>query len=129
MPADSLPDPLRRFILGCIPSVPYLEAMLLLRSDPATPWDARGAAQRLYLRPPVARDLLALLAEAGIAAPVPGQEGFYRFQPETPELQAMLAQLAAAYSTDLLDVTALIHSRIEKRAQQFADAFRWRKEP
>ncbi len=108
--------------------MPYLEAVLLLRTDPAAGWDASGAAGRLYLRPAVARDLLVQLAGAGIAAAVPGRDGFFRYAPE-PALAAMLDQVVAAYSTDLVRVTELIHSRIDKRAQQFADAFRWRKEP
>ena len=128
MPVDSLPGPVRHFILSSVPTVPYLEAVLLLRSDPAQAWDAPGAAARLYLRPAVVRELLAQLASAGIAVPVPGQEGSYRYAP-APDLAAMLEQVAAAYSSDLLRVTELIHSRIDKRAQQFADAFRWRKEP
>jgi hypothetical protein len=125
---DSLPDPLRRFILASIPSVPYLEAVLLLRSDPGAVWDAKRIAQRLYLRPAVARELLAQLAAAGMAAPAPDEDSGFRFQPESPELAAMLEQVAHAYAVDLVGVTGLIHSRIDKRAQQFADAFRWRKE-
>ena len=38
MPRDSLPEELRRFVLTSIPSVPYVEAMLIYR-------DARGAAR------------------------------------------------------------------------------------
>ncbi|MDB5943830.1 MAG: hypothetical protein JWQ13_3396 [Ramlibacter sp.] len=128
MSVDSLPDSVRRFILSSIPSVPYLEAVLLLRNEPATQWDAKRAAARLYLRPAVARELLLQLEAARIAAAAPQHEGCFWYRPE-PGLAAMLDEVAAAYSTDLLRVTALIHSRIDKRAQQFADAFRWRKEP
>jgi len=40
----------------------------------------------------------------------------------------LLDALAAAYTHNLVGVTDLIHSRVDKRAQQFADAFRFRKE-
>lgn len=129
MTGPILPEAVRRFILTSIPSVPYLEAVLLLRSEPAEPWDAQRAARRLYIRQAVAHELLTQVAAAGIAAPVPQQEGSFIFQPATPELASMLDQLALAYSANLVGVTDLIHSRIDKRAQQFADAFRWRKEP
>lgn len=129
MPVDSIPDSVRRFVLSSIPSVPYLEAILLLRGDPATLWDAKLTAQRLYLRPQPARELLELLSDAGIAAPDPRDDRCFRYQPVSPELRAMLDQVADAYGADLVGITALIHSRIDKRAQQFADAFRWRKEP
>jgi hypothetical protein len=36
--------------------------------------------------------------------------------------------VAHAYAQDLVTVTELIHSRIDRRAQRFADAFRFRKE-
>lgn len=103
--------------------------MLLLRGDPACSWDAKETAQRLYLRPHMTRELLNQLANAGIAIPEPRSEGRFRYQPVSSELRTMLDQLAAAYSSDLVGITELIHSRIDKRAQQFADAFRWRKEP
>lgn len=129
MPTVSIPDSVRRFVLGNIPSVPYLEAILLLRGDPARHWDAQRTAERLYLRPQVARELLNQLAAAGVAAPEGGTPGCFRYQPTSPELATMLDQVAAAYTGNLVGVTELIHSRIDKRAQQFADAFRWRKEP
>lgn len=102
--------------------------MLLLRGDPACSWDAKDTAQRLYLRPQVASELLHQLANAGIATADQRSEGSFRFQPVSPELRTLLDQLAAAYSSDLVGITELIHSRIDKRAQHFADAFRWRKE-
>jgi hypothetical protein len=40
----------------------------------------------------------------------------------------MLEQVAQRYAADLVGVTDLIHSKIDKKAQQFADAFRWRKD-
>ena len=44
------------------------------------------------------------------------------------ELRERLDALAHWYTVDLVTITQLIHSRIDRRAQQFADAFRIRKE-
>src|SRR3569832_623955 len=41
-----IPDDVRRFILASVPSVPYLEAMLLLRAEPELPWDKEALARR-----------------------------------------------------------------------------------
>lgn len=101
----------------------------MLRADPASHWDAQLTAERLYLRPQVARELLNQLAAAGVATPEAQAPGSFRYQPVSPELATTLDDVAAAYSSNLVGVTELIHSRIDKRAQQFADAFRWRKEP
>lgn len=133
MKRAELPDDVRRFILTSIPSVPYLEAILLLRTEPDAAWEVRRVAGRLYIGEKQAADLLAALTEAGIAdRPDQGDKAqaevaLFRFAPATTELREVLDALAQAYSSNLVGVTDLIHSRLDKRAQQFADAFRWRK--
>jgi hypothetical protein len=37
-------------------------------------------------------------------------------------------RLADLYATHLVEVTLLIHSSLDRKAQQFADAFKWRKD-
>ena len=49
MGESQIPEDLRRFILNSIPSVPHLEALLLLRHDPQNTWNAPVIAQRLYI--------------------------------------------------------------------------------
>lgn len=128
MTKPDIPDEVRRFILTSVPSVPYLEAVLLLRAEPLAGWDAPRLARRLYLGEARAAELLTQLATAGIAQAAPHAPGNFRFDPATPELRAMLDALARVYAANLVGVTDLIHSRIDKRAQQFADGFRWRKD-
>lgn len=128
---SDLPPDIRRFILTSVPSVPYLEALLLLRGQPQQVWDAPAVARRLYLVDRQAHELLQLLVGSGVAAEVPAAGAAaagYRWQPASAELGTMLDRLAGAYAANLVPVTDLIHSRIDKRAQQFADAFRWRKD-
>lgn len=120
----SIPDEVRRFILTSVPSVPYLEAMLLLKGEPGVPWDAAALARRLYLQPGRAADLLQQLADATFVAARP--DGWH-WQP-SPDAAERIDQLAHVYSENLLGVTELIHSRDDRRAQQFADAFRLRRE-
>jgi hypothetical protein len=124
-------DDIRRFILTSIPSVPYLEAMLLLRSDTKLPWDSARLALRLYLSDKAAAALLAELHEAGILQaeePAGQSPALYRFAPSSEQLQQMIDRVADAYSRHLVEVTHLIHSKTGKKAQQFADAFKWRKD-
>jgi hypothetical protein len=128
MTYKELPDHVRRFILTSVPSVPYLEAILLLRGEPRAPWNAAAVARRLYLAEPIAGQLLQALASAGIAQPHPEAPDAFIYSPATPELSAMLEEVAKVYAANLVKVTDLIHSRVDRRAQQFADAFRWRKD-
>ena len=126
MTRPELPADVRRFILTSIPSVPYLEAVLLLRAEPGTAWGVAELARRLYVPERTASELLELLTASGVAAAV-GETKTARYAP-VPELRELLDQLAHAYSSDLVAITDLIHSRIDRRAQRFADAFRFRKE-
>ena len=126
MSESQVPDDIRRFILTSIPSVPYLEALLLLRADGRHPWDSFKLASRLYTSEGQAMELLQALHQAGVVNR--GDEGSYAYAPATPELRTLIDGLAVTYSHDLVRVTDLIHSRLDKRAQQFADAFRWKKE-
>jgi len=125
MTRPELSSEMRRFVLTSIPSVPYLEAVLLLRAEPHRDWDAAAAARRLYLPETHTAELLQGLQDAGVAVRGPGG---LRYAPATEELAAAIDQLAAHYATDLVGVTDLIHSRVDKKARQFADAFRWRKD-
>jgi hypothetical protein len=120
-----VPDHVRRFILTSIPSVPYIEAMLLLRAD-SRRWDSFNVASRLYISEGQALELLQAMQQAGIAARQ--EDGSFAYAPATPELRHLIDALALTYSQDLVRVTDLIHSRIDKRAQQFSDGFRWKKE-
>ena len=126
MSVPELPADLRRFILTSIPSVPYLEAVLLLRAEPEREWDASQLARRLYVPERTGAELLEQLRSSGVGAPTGAGPGL-RYAPPA-ELAALLDRLAHAYATNLVTVTDLIHSRIDRRAQQFADAFRFRKE-
>lgn len=126
MSLPDLPADVRRFILTSIPSVPYLEAVLLLRAEPQKTWDASQLARRLYVPERNGAELLGQLRSSGIAEGA-DDNGTVRYAP-TAELADLLDRVAQAYATDLVAVTDLIHSRIDRRAQQFADAFRFRKE-
>ncbi len=126
MKKTEVPADIRRYILTSVPSVPFLEAVLLLRAEPGQDWDAALLARRLYVGDRTAADLLALLQAGGIAQRT-GVGTAMRYLPRG-ELNDLLDRLAHAYTADLVAITEIIHSRIDKRAQQFADAFRFRKE-
>lgn len=126
MSAPELPADLRRFLLTSVPSVPYLEALLLLRGEPQRVWDAGQLARRLYVSEREGAELARQLRENGVAAQE-GEVGGLRYAPGA-ELGELLDRVAQAYAADLVGVSSLIHSRIDRRAQQFADAFRFRKD-
>jgi hypothetical protein len=129
MANSSIPEDLRRFVLTSIPSVPFLEALLLMRAGLSQPWRRETLAARLYLREKVAESLLAELCAAGMAEPCPPPDSdACCYRPESEALRARIDLLAEMYATHLVEVTQLIHSTLDRKAQQFANAFTWRKD-
>ena len=127
MDKPSIPEDLRRFVLTSIPSVPFLEALLLMRADPDRAWHRDTLARRLYVREKTAEDLLADLCRARVAVPCQDADA-YRYAPADAGLRERIDRLADVYATHLVEVTHLIHSSLDRKAQQFADAFKWRKD-
>ena len=125
MSSATIPEELRRFILTSVPSVPFVEALLLFRETPASPLPVERVASRLYIGPKQAAEIVGQLAAAG-AIEASGDAG-HRYAPSA-ELAPMLELLATHYRANLVEVSALIHSRTSRVAHQFADAFRIRKE-
>lgn len=117
----------RRFILAYIPSVPHLEALLLMRAEASAPWNDAPLAARLYISHDVARSLLQDLAAAGLVRA--DADGGYAYGPVDEALDGPVAELATAYARNVVAIANLIHSLSDRKAQRFADAFRWRKDP
>lgn len=128
MKGTSIPDDVRRFIVTSVPSIPHLEGLLLLRDAAVPAWTAEILAQRLYIGTRQAADLIEALHRGGFLAPVDGAAGSYRYQPAHPSLRKIVDQLALAYQADLIGITHLVHSAGSKKVQQFADAFKWRRD-
>jgi hypothetical protein len=127
MSHPSLPADVTRFILTSIPSVPHLEAILLLRQDPLKDWDAKEAGSRLYIPEKRAEELLQELTQAGMFRS-DGDPQTYRFLPASAELGELIEKLAEVYAKQIVVVTNLIHSKSSSQVQQFADAFKLRKD-
>jgi hypothetical protein len=127
MPRESIPEDLRRFILTAIPSVPFLEALLVYREARGEPIPPSQVGRRLYIPERAAAEVIEQLLASHLIEPAGGHDMGHRFAP-APELADRVEQLAAYYRSNLVNVTDLIHSRTGRMAQQFADAFKLRKE-
>lgn len=124
MPGFPIPDDARRFLLGVIPSVPHLEALLLLRGHPEQ-WPITQLADRLYIDAATAASLVQDLSAAGLASCT--ADGC-RYAPADAATAATVDAVAALYARRTVAIAELIHSTSDRKAQRFADAFRLRKE-
>jgi len=128
MTSNPIPEDVRQFILDKIDSVAQLEALLLLRANPSDDWDAAAVAKRLYVDEPQAGSALNRSLEEKLLFTPSAEPRRYRYQPESPELGRMIDRVAEIYSKHLVPVTNLIHSKPKSRVQEFADAFKFRKD-
>ncbi len=128
MNRDDIPDDVKRFILVSIPSVPHLEALLLLHSEASHDWDSKTVAQRLYISEKAASDLLEDLHAAGLLLRRESVVPMYRYEPSAENLTTIIERLADTYAKNLIGVSKLIHSTIDRKAHQFSDAFKLRKD-
>ena len=128
MANDLIPEDVRQFIVDKIDSVAELEGLLLLRRNPDTEWDVEALAQRLYTNRQQTEDVLAHLYSQGFLEVKKGEPPTYHYQPGSLGLAEMVDRAAEIYSNYLVPVTNLIHSKPQTKVQQFADAFKLRKE-
>nr|WP_314630891.1 hypothetical protein [uncultured Noviherbaspirillum sp.] len=127
MKQEVLTEDLRRLIFS-IPSIPHLEAMLLMRRSGES-WLPERLAQRLYLPVERTTGILGDLVAARICSVESGTGPAYRYAPFTDELDALVGSLERYYSQNLIEVTNMIHASLRRhsRIQEFADAFKWDK--
>lgn len=113
-------------MLTSVPSVPYAEAVLLLRRSADTAFGVAAVARALYVAERTAEELLQRARETGV---LQQDETGYRYRPRDEQLALAWDRFAACYASDLIGVTHLIHSATQKSALLFADAFKIRREP
>ena len=117
-------DAVRRFVLTSIPSVPHIETLLLLWRDAERDWSPDEVARRLFVTRERAQAVIDDLCQADLLA-CDTEARRYRSRREPPSLASLLSELDTAYTRHLREVTSLIHSNVERKAERFAQAFNW----
>jgi hypothetical protein len=126
--ASLLPADVQRFILTSVPSVPYLEALLLFHREPAREFTPGEVGHALYMPEPAAMRIVDALQAAGLVRAAPERPGACRFEGAPPELQRVVDRVAACHASHLIEITRLIHDAMPRGTARFADAFRLRKD-
>jgi hypothetical protein len=127
MSPDFIPSDVAQFIIDRIDSVAEMEALLLLRSNTEEEWSVDALAKRLYISVQQTAYVLDRLSSGGFLS-VRGAPPVFRYQPGSPELQSLVDRACTVYSKHLVPITNLIHSKPKSRVQEFADAFKLRKD-
>lgn len=123
-----IPDDIAQFVTEKIDSIAELEALLLLRNEPRRQWTPKELSRRLYLSDRDGFEILVGLSTKGLVLYKAGASGWYEYEPGTADLGRLVDRLCATYAKLIVPVTNLIHEKSKKRVQEFADAFKLRKD-
>lgn len=101
---------------------------MLLRSDQKKELTAKAVAGSIFANEQETANSLAQLAAREILVPIGTQPSVsYRYQPNA-EMDRSLGRAADLYRQYLIPITHLIHSKSKTKVQEFADAFKIRKD-
>jgi hypothetical protein len=118
-----------QFIAEQIDTVPHLEALLLLYTQPAGAWTAVQVARRLYVSPAKATQILRDLEQRRLVRVRPGSAaGEYEYDTAWDETGQLMVNVERAYASRLASVATFIHSKAPRSILEFARAFEIKKD-
>lgn len=119
------------FIRGVIDSIPHLEGLLLVWTMRPRSWSAGEIAEKLYIDEGRARDVVGGLVRRGLLVPDEAAETAgerFRYAVRSEEQDKLMESVERLYKSDLIRITRMIHSKAAPAVQEFAQAFRLKKE-
>ena len=119
MPEPDVPDEVRDFIMKHIATVPQIEALLLIGSNPDKRWNLRQVAARIYTSDAEAARALDGLCAGGLLV---HREGNFALDASAENVD-MIQKLKEVYARYLIPVTDVIH-RKTLREPSAAESFR-----
>lgn len=124
-----LPTEVLQLLREQIRSLEQLEILLLLWGEPERVWLPADVYQRIRSSERSVAETLELLCERGFAARSDQPQPGYRFAPGTSQLGEAVAALAHFYSERRVRIVEAIYSDGSTEVDEFAKAFRFRKDP
>ena len=121
-----LPVSVDRFLRSTVRSVWQLELLLLLQRQRTRLWTADELVRDLRASVLIVGDALSALQKAGLVSRNANDQ--YQYWPITPELDRLVDQVAAAYTSSPVAVTEAILSAPSSSVRTFADAFKIKKD-
>ncbi|HEX7114626.1 MAG TPA: hypothetical protein VF193_05805 [Steroidobacter sp.] len=128
MTSPDVPEAVWQFIAEKIDTVPQLEALLLLWENPNRAWTAGEMAQRIYVKPEAAAQILEALQRRQLASAEGEEEVRYRYNPGWDTKGTLMAEVVRAYRRHLVPIATFIHSGASSSVREFARAFNLKKE-
>lgn len=128
MSESGFSEELERFIAVEIQSLEQLEILLLLSGNPHKWWTAKGVYDVIKSSLPSVEGRLRELHERGVLLRDGDQEMRYQFAPKDETIWRLVSELRDAYKERSVKVVQAIYSKAPDAVQEFARAFRVRRE-
>jgi hypothetical protein len=116
------------FIAEEMKSLEQLEILLLISGNPHKWWSAGTVYEVIKSNPASVAARLDEMAARGVVRKEGGAEARYQFSPEDPALWKIVTELREAYKERPVKVVQAIYSKPPDAVQEFAKAFRVRKD-
>lgn len=129
MSLSELPRDVQQLLAEQIRSIEQLEILLLLRDNADRRWTASEVYQKVRSSERSVGYTLEELARRGLLARIDQPQTQFQFAPQTEELKAAIDQLARLYSERRVRIVEAIYSAPISAVDEFAKAFRLRKDP
>jgi hypothetical protein len=121
-----IPEHVLQFVRRFIKSVWTLDLLVLMRRSRERAWTLEGLVRELRGNRTLVDEVLSSLVGAGLL--VVEADGSYRYQPASPELEGIAAELERHYAERPVALIKEIVSAPNEKIQTFADAFRIKKD-
>ena len=116
------------FIAAEMKSLEQLEILLLISGNPHKWWSAVTVYEVVKSNPTSVATRLDELTARGVLRKESGTESRYQFSPEDPAVWKIVTELREAYKERPVKVVQAIYSKPPDAVQEFAKAFRVRKD-
>jgi hypothetical protein len=117
-----------QFLGLCIPTVPHLEALLLIWETAPRAWAAREISARIYVADDAASTILEDLERCSVVERDGPQSLSFRYNPRN-DWDSTLSLVSQSYRRQLSRVARYIHSKGREPVCELSRASKLRKEP
>ena len=125
---QDIPVGLKKFVDVYIGSIDQLRILLLLAKEPSRTWNMTAIISSLHLTPEIAEKALAELVLTGCIKKSDNSPNEYSFLPATEELREKIIQLIKFDQERPVTLIRMVYDRPKSPAEQFSDAFKFKKE-
>jgi hypothetical protein len=128
VPESSISEDVQQFLVKQVRSIERLEILLLLGGSPPRRWTTVEVYRAVLTNEHSVEETLERFCQAGLAKKSETAPWTYQYSPPSEQVRSLVAQLAKLYKERPVSVIDVIYQRSVSDIEEFAKAFRIRKD-